>query len=433
MSKLTIELYDMKLKINFPESLSSLHQQIKEQFCFSDSEMKGISIIYEHNLEEKSIQKEEDFTEFAKLNLYLIQLKINQKSELFKQSELDLKKENEKNKLEIEKILGLIKDIINQKNIKKEETKKIIAEYEQKINELEKNKREYIQKIDNNIKMHLEQIKKMQDKLKKENNDLDKTKKKLIKNVEALKLKLGIQAKEKNEKKPVVNSKPLPKEQKKSEQKKIHINFQCDGCAKNPIEGIRYHCQSCRDYDLCEKCFYSQIKIKHGHSFSAIKDPIKVIPTKENTEIKKITINTIHTSAKCDICKKMPIVGIRYKCGICDNFDFCEICEKKHGIIHGHPMFRLSFIKKIKIAKCFMKNNLSVININPNEKIIFKGISCNKCRKTIEGFRYKCAVCKDFDFCGGCVELYIKEHEANHPFVKLYHPNMKLDSAKFEI
>ena len=102
MSKLTIELYDMKLKINFPESLSSLHQQIKEQFCFSDSEMKGISIIYEHNLEEKSIQKEEDFTEFAKLNLYLIQLKINQKSELFKQSELDLKKENEKNKTEIE-------------------------------------------------------------------------------------------------------------------------------------------------------------------------------------------------------------------------------------------------------------------------------------------------------------------------------------------
>ena len=49
----------------------------------------------------------------------------------------------------------------------------------------------------------------------------------------------------------------------------------------------------------------------------------------------------IHRHVKCDGCKKSPIQGIRYKCTICKNFDYCEECEKKYALQHGHPLLKI--------------------------------------------------------------------------------------------
>ena len=48
-----------------------------------------------------------------------------------------------------------------------------------------------------------------------------------------------------------------------------------------------------------------------------------------------------HYRVKCDGCKKFPIGGIRYKCTICKNFDYCEECEKKYALEHGHPLLKI--------------------------------------------------------------------------------------------
>lgn len=67
---------------------------------------------------------------------------------------------------------------------------------------------------------------------------------------------------------------------------------------------------------------------------------------------------TIHSSVRCDGCNIYPIVGIRYKCLTCYNFDFCEACEEKLGDQHGHNFLKLRkekeiFSKRRRHPKCF--------------------------------------------------------------------------------
>jgi next-to-BRCA1 protein 1 len=46
-----------------------------------------------------------------------------------------------------------------------------------------------------------------------------------------------------------------------------------------------------------------------------------------------------HQNVACDGCGVHPILGVRYKCCICKNFDFCENCEEKLG--HEHPFIKI--------------------------------------------------------------------------------------------
>ena len=42
----------------------------------------------------------------------------------------------------------------------------------------------------------------------------------------------------------------------------------------------------------------------------------------------------------CNQCKGN-IVGIRYKCLVCEEFNFCEKCEDKFKDEHAHPMLKI--------------------------------------------------------------------------------------------
>ncbi len=46
--------------------------------------------------------------------------------------------------------------------------------------------------------------------------------------------------------------------------------------------------------------------------------------------------------AKCDICESYPIIGIRYKCAVCEDYDVCENCELK--LIHNHPFIKIRYL-----------------------------------------------------------------------------------------
>jgi hypothetical protein len=48
----------------------------------------------------------------------------------------------------------------------------------------------------------------------------------------------------------------------------------------------------------------------------------------------------VHSNVKCDGCSTKPIIGTRYKCAVCEDYDLCESCEANH--LHDeHPMLKL--------------------------------------------------------------------------------------------
>lgn len=68
-----------------------------------------------------------------------------------------------------------------------------------------------------------------------------------------------------------------------------------------------------------------------------LKDKPKIAKKEEKTRDK----NVVHCDYICDGCEASPIIGIRYKCGVCKDFDYCEKCEKIFGEKHGHPFLKI--------------------------------------------------------------------------------------------
>ena len=47
----------------------------------------------------------------------------------------------------------------------------------------------------------------------------------------------------------------------------------------------------------------------------------------------------MHEGVECDGCHICPIVGDRYKCAVCKDFDYCAKCEENMG--HEHPFLKI--------------------------------------------------------------------------------------------
>ena len=59
----------------------------------------------------------------------------------------------------------------------------------------------------------------------------------------------------------------------------------------------------------------------------------------ENFDINPIyKCKTVHNGITCNYCKKCPIVGYRYKCMECPNYNLCQLCEKV--VEHEHNFIK---------------------------------------------------------------------------------------------
>lgn len=118
----------------------------------------------------------------------------------------------------------------------------------------------------------------------------------------------------------------------------IHENVRCDGCKVKSIKGYRYKCSVCPNFDLCERC---EATTDHDHIFFKIKKPLDnqiesgdniAFSQPENKNPK--SREQVHRRVCCDGCGMKPIIGNRYKCTVCPNFDFCQNCKENRN--HDH-------------------------------------------------------------------------------------------------
>ncbi|KAL5334182.1 hypothetical protein BJX70DRAFT_391618 [Aspergillus crustosus] len=122
----------------------------------------------------------------------------------------------------------------------------------------------------------------------------------------------------------------------------------CDGCDSH-ITGIRHKCLTCPDWDYCSECHLSASRTHPGHRFAplytAISEPLQ--------------LHEVHYGVFCDgpLCKDKPrsryISGVRYKCSVCHDTDFCAKCEVHPANMHNrtHPMVMLKTpVKNVTVS-----------------------------------------------------------------------------------
>jgi next to BRCA1 gene 1 protein len=119
----------------------------------------------------------------------------------------------------------------------------------------------------------------------------------------------------------------------------VSHNAICDGCDLY-IRGIRHKCLDCPDWDYCSECVQNAGFIHPNHRFAPIYEPLKNPAT-------RVTNRFIHTGICCDgpLCTSSQsgpkyITGVRYKCAVCNDTDFCASCEASPANNHNktHPL-----------------------------------------------------------------------------------------------
>ena len=65
----------------------------------------------------------------------------------------------------------------------------------------------------------------------------------------------------------------------------------------------------------------------------------------ESLELNK----SVHSHYYCDHCGADPIIGVRYKCSVCPDFDICERCERT--ILHPHLFLKINHPKDTEKLK----------------------------------------------------------------------------------
>ena len=242
---------------------------------------------------------------------------------------------NEVNKVlnkTVEQVKEVAKECILKGAPKKDDKKEIEKEKKAQIEKIQKITKEAVKEINKLTKMVIEQ-----------SNDLIEK----INNPE-----INLLSSNDNDDNLILKS--TKKDIKKKEG--IHFHVKCDGCKMDPIRGNRYKCKVCPDFDFCEKCYQSK-KEEHGHEFKVIEKP-KNTKRMGHKNKQYCGRGIVHRGTRCEGCGLEPIVGWRFKCSICEDYNLCENCEERLAIRHNHPLIKLYYsLMQNVFEDCHLKLN----------------------------------------------------------------------------
>lgn len=114
----------------------------------------------------------------------------------------------------------------------------------------------------------------------------------------------------------------------------------CHGKGTSWFKGKEdHHKRKCHHMDKLKLMINEQV----NSSIQKLKEELGrgVLPPQKKLHVneKKNTDVVVHERYTCDGCGLHPIVGIRYKCSVCRDFDYCEACEA--SIEHEHAFLKI--------------------------------------------------------------------------------------------
>ena len=155
-------------------------------------------------------------------------------------------------------------------------------------------------------------------------------------------------------------------------------------------------------------------------------DSSGVIPPQLASNPTKDLHDSYH-GAICDACE-CPILGIRWKCISCFDFDICSACEAMPWTISNHPVNHAFLALPRPLPSSEFK---CIFPFEPfcdeallfERSIVHRGAFCCRCKTPITGNRYICLNCPNMrQECGACHNLEPdSKHEngRNHIFCKI--------------
>ncbi|KAJ3517856.1 hypothetical protein NLJ89_g241 [Agrocybe chaxingu] len=160
-----------------------------------------------------------------------------------------------------------------------------------------------------------------------------------------------------------------------------------------------------------------------------IAEPTTCSPTSgrlENPGPKTDSAPVVHTGVWCDACRDT-IQGVRHKCLDCPDYDLCTTCisagsAERHNPFH--EFFELKEPGRVIVHTVFSgqgeREGRSSTNRAPTREAPVESHSanCDLCDSRIQGDRYKCVVCPDFDTCNSCFSITEEQHP-HHAFVRI--------------
>ena len=118
-----------------------------------------------------------------------------------------------------------------------------------------------------------------------------------------------------------------------------HAGVICDRCGGDPLQGVRYRCSMCPDYDLCEGCIDESDSVHdRSHLFLRIDKPSAA--TSAYTTVCNRS-PCVHKGIACSVCSVADICGFRYQCVQCPAINLCEACEAKGGHDTSHNRLKI--------------------------------------------------------------------------------------------
>ena len=347
--------------INYESFIIKINSIIEEEYNIKIKEEKDLFKIHylDEDKDQVEIKDNDDFNYFINLDVSEIYLEINESlinSIILK----ELKKMKEQNNA-----LKRQNNLLKQKNEVIEEMSKIQLEKikvleSQKEEEIEKSKilfksledEKYEKKV---IAEKLEETKKLNESMsfvnepiyninnKDENKNEDKAKDIQLNNLkEENKMLKDHLEEERNKIKNIdiveeeykykINQSVIAIQKKDEEINKIKNNYE------NKLNNIREECSQEAQQKLSKKYIEKLQPVQESK--------INIQKTNDNYQLNTSRSNmsrisqcsTIHTDIKCNNCEKCPIIGYRYKCLECPNYNLCDECEKI--VSHEHNFIR---------------------------------------------------------------------------------------------